>query len=151
MLGEMKLVLKSNFESLPLFEPSFTQFTTYEQEDLALKVWGRNQIFFYHNSGMQNSMRPFPVHPLCFWWCIYLCYSLHLVKSLCIIRSVSSGLKLLNTFARTVVKMKLVTLESAYLNYAKNSSCKLLCINALLIHHIIFSTVSTIIKNLVRN
>ena len=32
------LVLKSNFESLPLFEPSFTQFTPYEQEDLALKV-----------------------------------------------------------------------------------------------------------------
>ena len=46
MLGEIKLVLKSNFESLPLFEPSFTQFTPYEQEDLALKVWGRNQIFF---------------------------------------------------------------------------------------------------------
>ena len=50
MLGEMKLVLKSNFESLPLyiqlFEPSFTQFTPYEQEDLALKVLGRNQIFF---------------------------------------------------------------------------------------------------------
>ena len=38
MVGEMKLVLKSNFESLPLFEPSFTQFTPYEQEDLALKV-----------------------------------------------------------------------------------------------------------------
>ena len=34
MLGEMKLVLKSNFESLPLFEPSFTQFTTYQQENL---------------------------------------------------------------------------------------------------------------------
>ena len=44
MLGEMKLVQKSNFESLPSFEPSFTQFTQYEQEDLALKVWGRNQI-----------------------------------------------------------------------------------------------------------
>ena len=28
--------------------------TQYEQEDLALKVWGRNQ--FYHNSGMPNSM-----------------------------------------------------------------------------------------------
>ena len=67
MLGEMKLVMKSNFESLPLFEPSFTQFTPYEQEDLALKVRGKNQIFFYyHNSGMPNSMRPFPVHPLCF-------------------------------------------------------------------------------------
>ena len=38
MLGEMKLVLKLNFESLPSFEPSFTQFTQYEQEDLALKV-----------------------------------------------------------------------------------------------------------------
>ena len=38
MLGETKLVLKSNFESLPLFEPSFTQFTQCEQEDLALKV-----------------------------------------------------------------------------------------------------------------
>ena len=54
MLWEMKLVLKSNFESLASFEPSFTQFTQYEQEDLALKVWGRNQ--FYHNSGMPNSM-----------------------------------------------------------------------------------------------
>ena len=42
----MKLVLKSNFESLPSFEPSCTQFTQYEQEDLAIKVWGRNQIFF---------------------------------------------------------------------------------------------------------
>ena len=50
----MKLVLKSNFESLPSFEPSFTQFTQYEQEDLALKVWGRNQL--YHNSGISNSM-----------------------------------------------------------------------------------------------
>ena len=48
-------------------------------------------------------------------------------------------------------KMKLVTLESAYLNYAKNSSCRLLCMNALLIHHIVFSTVSTVIKILVRN
>ena len=38
MLGEMKLVLKSYFESLPSFEPSFTQFTQYEQEDLAIKV-----------------------------------------------------------------------------------------------------------------
>ena len=55
--------------------------------------------FFYHNSGMPNSMRPFPVHPLCFWWCIYSCYSPLSVKSLCILRSVSSGLKLLNTFA----------------------------------------------------
>ena len=45
MLGEIKLVLKSNFESLSSFEPSFTQFTLYEQEDLALKVWGRNKIF----------------------------------------------------------------------------------------------------------
>ena len=46
MLGEIKLVLKSNFESLPSFEPSLTQFTQYEQEDLALKERGRNQIFF---------------------------------------------------------------------------------------------------------
>ena len=38
MLGEMKLVLKSNFKSLPSFEPSLIQFTQYEQEDLALKV-----------------------------------------------------------------------------------------------------------------
>ena len=38
MLGEMKLVLKSNFESLPSTEPSFSQFTQYEQEDLALLV-----------------------------------------------------------------------------------------------------------------
>ena len=38
MLGETKLVLKSNFESLPIFEPSFTQFTPNEQEDLELKV-----------------------------------------------------------------------------------------------------------------
>ena len=34
----------------------------------------------------------------------------------------------------TIARMNLVTLESAYLNYAKNSSCRLLCINALLIH-----------------
>ena len=107
-------------------------------------------FFYYHNSGMPNSMRPFPVHPLCFWWCTYSCYSLHSVKSLCIIRSVSSGLKLW-IHLHTVAKMKLVTLESAYLNYAKKSSCRLLCINALLIRHIIFSTVSTVIKNLVRN
>ena len=46
MLREIKLVLKSNCESLPSFEPSFTQFTQYEQEDLALKVWGKKQIFF---------------------------------------------------------------------------------------------------------
>ena len=38
MLGEIILVLKLNFESLPSFEPSFTQFTQYEQEDLSLKV-----------------------------------------------------------------------------------------------------------------
>ena len=38
MRGEIKLVLKSNFESLPSFEPSFTQFTQYEQDDHALKV-----------------------------------------------------------------------------------------------------------------
>ena len=38
MLREMTLVLKSNCESLPSFEPLFTQFTQYEQEDLALKV-----------------------------------------------------------------------------------------------------------------
>ena len=38
MLGELKLVRKSNFESLPSFEPSFTQFTQYEQENLALKA-----------------------------------------------------------------------------------------------------------------
>ena len=38
MLGEIKLILKSNFESLPSFEPSFTQFTQYEHEDLAFKV-----------------------------------------------------------------------------------------------------------------
>ena len=52
---------------------------------------------------------------------------------------------------QTVSQMKLVTLESAYLNYAKTSSCRLLCINALLIHHIIFSTVSTVSMNVVRN
>ena len=33
MLRQMKLVLKSNCESLSSFEPSFTQFTQYEQED----------------------------------------------------------------------------------------------------------------------
>ena len=151
MLREIKLVLKSNFESLPLFQPSFAQFTNIWARGPWPQGMRKEPDFFYHNSGMQNSMRPFPVHPLCFWWCIYSCYSLHSVKSLCLIRSVSSGLKLLNTFAHTVVKMKLLTLESAYLNYAKNSSCRLLCINALLIHHIIFSTVITVIKNLVRN
>ena len=45
MLGEMKLVLKNIFESLPHFEPLFTQFTQYAAEDLVLKVWGKNQIF----------------------------------------------------------------------------------------------------------
>ena len=38
MLGEMKLVLKTIFESLPHFEPLFTQFTQYTAEDLVLKV-----------------------------------------------------------------------------------------------------------------
>ena len=38
MLGEMKLVLKSIFESLPHLEPLFTQFTQYAAEDLVLKV-----------------------------------------------------------------------------------------------------------------
>ena len=52
---------------------------------------------------------------------------------------------------QTVAQIKLVTLESAYLNYAKNSSCRILCINAWLIHHSIFSTVSTMSSNLVRN
>ena len=33
MLGEMKLVLKIVFESLPPFEPLFTQFTQCDQED----------------------------------------------------------------------------------------------------------------------
>ena len=46
---------------------------------------------------------------------------------------------------QTVAQMKLVTLGSACLNFAKNSSCRLLCINDLLIHHIIFST--TLLRN----
>ena len=33
MLGEMKLVMKIVFESLPPFEPLFTQFTQYDQQD----------------------------------------------------------------------------------------------------------------------
>ena len=83
-----------------------------------------------------------------FLWCIYSCYSLHSMKSLCILQSVSSGLKLLNTFAHCC-KNEISDLgKPAYFNYTKNSSCRQLCINALLIHHIIFSTVS---MNLVRN
>ena len=70
------------------------------------------------------------------------------MKSLCILQSVSSGLKLLNTFAHCCANEISDLGKSAYLNYAKNSSCRLLCINTLLIHHIIFSTVS---MNLVRN
>ena len=44
MLGEIKVVLKSVFESLPHFEPLFTQFTQYAAEDLVLNVWGKNQF-----------------------------------------------------------------------------------------------------------
>ena len=33
MLGELKLVLKIVFESLPPYEPLFIQFTQYDQED----------------------------------------------------------------------------------------------------------------------
>ena len=54
MLREMKLVLKSVCESLPSLEPSYTQFTQYEQEDLALKVWGRNQIFLQFSYAKLN-------------------------------------------------------------------------------------------------
>ena len=68
------------------------------------------------------------------------------MKSLSILQSVSSGLKLLNTFAHCCANEIGDLGKSAYLNYAKNSS--LLCINALLIHHAIFSTVS---MNQVRN
>ena len=68
--------------------------------------------------------------------------------SLYILQSVSSGLKLLNTFAHCCANEISDLGKSAYLNYAKNSSCRLLCINASLIHHIIFSSVS---MNLVRN
>ena len=39
----------------------------------------------------------------------------------------------------TVADMKLVTLESVYLDYAKNSSCRLLCITALVIYTILYS------------
>ena len=148
MLGEMKLVLKSNCKSLPSFEPSFTQFTQYEQEDLALKVWQRNQIFFITIQVCQTQWDHFQYKTLCFWWCIYSCYSLYSMKSLRILRSVSSGLKLLNTFAHCCANEISDLGKSAYLSYAKHSSCRLLCINALLIHHIIFSTMS---MNLVRN
>ena len=41
-------------------------------------------------------------------------------------------------------------LESAYLNYSKNSSCRLLCINALPIYHIILSIESKVSMYLVR-
>ena len=47
--------------------------------------------------------------------------------------------------------LKLVSLESTYLNYAKKSNFRPLCINALLIHHIILSTVSEVSMYLVRN
>ena len=70
------------------------------------------------------------------------------MKSLHILQSVSSGLKLLNTFAHCCANKISDLGKSANLNYAKNSGCRLLCINALLIHHIIFSTVS---MNRVRN
>ena len=69
------------------------------------------------------------------------------MKSLGILQSVSSGLKLLNTFAHCCANEISDLQKSAYLNYATNSSCRLLCINALLIHHIIF----TVSMNLVRN
>ena len=42
-------------------------------------------------------------------------------------------------------------LESAYLNYSKNSSCRLLCINALPIYHIILSIESKASMYLNRN
>ena len=56
MLGEMKYVLKLNIESLHPFEPSFTLFTQYAQEDLALTACGRKQIF-YHNSVAPNETK----------------------------------------------------------------------------------------------
>ena len=75
------------------------------------------------------------------------------MKSLCILQAVSSGLKLLNTFAHCWANEISDLGKSAYLNYAKSSSCRLLCINALLTHHIIFSTVSMSLvrKNWLRN
>ena len=109
------------------------------------------RFFFITIQVCQTQWDHFQYKTLCFWWCIYSCYSLHSMKSLCILQSVSSGLKLLNSFAHCCANEISDLGKSAYLNYAKNyaknSSCRLLCINALLIHHIIFNTVS---MNLVR-
>ena len=67
MLREMKLVLKSNCESLPSFEPLFTQFTQYEQaRGPCAQGMRKEPDFFYHNSGMPNSMRPFPIQNFIF-------------------------------------------------------------------------------------
>ena len=38
MLGELTLDLKSYFESWTPFEPSFTQFTQFDENNLAIKV-----------------------------------------------------------------------------------------------------------------
>ena len=56
----MRLVLKYNFESLHLFEPSFTQFT----QVCSRGPWAqgmRKEPDFYHISGMPNSIRRFPM------------------------------------------------------------------------------------------
>ena len=104
--------------------------------------------FFCTIQVCQTQWDHFQCKTLCLWWCIYSCYSLHSMISLRTLQSVSSGLKLLNTLAHCCANEISDLGKSAYLNYAKNSSCRLLCMNALLIHHIIFSTVR---MNLVRN
>ena len=55
--------------------------------------------FFIKIQVCQTQWDHFQYKTLCFWWCIYSCYSLHSVKSPYILQSVSSGLKRLNTFA----------------------------------------------------
>ena len=108
--------------------------------------------FFYHNSGMPNSMRPFPIQN----FMLLIIHLLILVNEISLYITIcSSGLILLNTFAHCCTN-ELSDLGISlnylnYLNYAKNSSCRQLCIKALVIHHIIFSTVSTVSMNLVKN
>ena len=133
MLGEMKLVLKLNFESLPSFEPSLFSLLSMSKRTL-ISRYEEGTRFFCTIQVCQTQWDHFQYKTLCFWWCIYSCYSLHSIKSLRILQSVSSGLKLLNTLAHCCANEISDLGKSAYLNYAKTSSCRLLCINALLMH-----------------
>ena len=60
MLREMKLVLKSNFESLPSFKPSLLSLLSMSKRTLPSR-YEEGTRFFLHNSGMTNSIRPFPI------------------------------------------------------------------------------------------